>query len=395
MHRVGYCLPLLVMLAGLGGNVAEAQLRFESQYLLWNRNNDSDSTLVSGAGGVSAADADFGYASGYQFSLGGSTPILDVEATFMQIPDWSDSWGGVLALPVAFDDPANVNIAPANGLSAFNALRIAASVPGVEDNEIEFLEAGAQYQTRYESTLDSFELNLGSSRVTRPVFFSVGWRHIEVDESAATLLRGDFQVMDSDNGALPGAGGDEPNNALSHGALTAAGFTLVSGAGDGFAGYDPTVVAPVITTLGVLSQGTAYNDLDGGQLTIGGRYGASDFISVQGTLKAGVYQNSSSGVVRESIFGIANDGSSYERTFRDSRTSASFGGAAGADVIIALTDYINFTLGYQALVVTNMAFAADQASGVTTDLFGVNHYSVVNNGVFVAHGANVGLQLLW
>ncbi|MBL8851874.1 MAG: hypothetical protein JNG89_19535, partial [Planctomycetaceae bacterium] len=236
MHRVGYCLPLLVMLAGLGSSVAEAQMRFDAQYLLWNRNNDSDSPLISGAGGVSAADAEFGYASGYQFSLGGSTPILDVEASFMQIPDWSDSWGGTLTLPVAFDDPANVNIAPANGLSAFNALRIAASTPGVEDNEIEFLEAGAQFQSRYESTLDSFEINLGSSRISRPVFFSLGWRHIELDESAATLLRGDFQVMDADNGALPGAGGDELNNGLSHAALTGAGFTLASGAADGFNG---------------------------------------------------------------------------------------------------------------------------------------------------------------
>ncbi|MBL8848845.1 MAG: hypothetical protein JNG89_04145, partial [Planctomycetaceae bacterium] len=187
----------------------------------------------------------------------------------------------------------------------------------------------------------------------------------------------------------------ELNNGLSHGALTGAGFTLVSGAGDGFAGYDPTVLAPVITTLGISSQGTAYNDLDGGQLTVGGNYAASDFVNLRGTLKGGVYQNSSSGVVRESIFGIANDTSSYERTFRDNRTSASFGGAAAADVIIAVTDYINFTLGYQALFITNMAFAADQSSGVTTDLFGANHYSVVNNGLFIAHGANVGLELLW
>ena len=42
-------------------------------------------------------------------------------------------------------------------------------------SEIEFLEAGSQFQSRYESTLDSFEINLGSSRVSRPVFFrSIG-----------------------------------------------------------------------------------------------------------------------------------------------------------------------------------------------------------------------------
>jgi hypothetical protein len=395
MHRVGYSLLLMVVITGLGGGTAQAQLRFESEYLLWNRNNDSDATILSGAGGASADDADFGYASGYRFSLGGSLSYFDVEASFMQIPSWKDSWGGTLVNPLAFDDPTNVNIAPANGLGFVSALGIAASTPGVEDNEIEFLEAGAQFQSRYESTFDSFELNFGSNRVQRPVYFALGWRHMELDESAATLLRGDFQVMDADNGALPGAGGDEPNNALSDAALTAAGFVLASGTADGFAGYDPTLVAPVITTLGIAYNGAAQNDLDGMQLTLGGNYAVSDIVSLQGNLKGGVYQNRSIGSVRESIFGIVNDSSNYERVFRDRSTSASFGGAAGFDVVIALTDYINFTLGYEALFLTNMAFAGDQSAGIKTDLFGAARYDVVNDGLFIAHGASLGLQLLW
>jgi hypothetical protein len=395
MHRVGYSLLLVVLVTGLGGNTAQAQFRFESEYLLWNRNNDSDATILSGAGGASADDADFGYSSGYRFTLGASLSYFDVEASFMQIPGWEDSWAGTLVNPLAFDDPTNVNIAPANGLGFVSALGIAANTPGVEDNEIEFLEAGAQFQSRYESTFDSFELNFGSNRVVRPVYFALGWRHMELDESAATLLRGDFQVMDADNGALPGAVGDEPNNTLSDAALTAAGFTLVGGAGDGFAGYDPTLVAPVITTLGISYEGVARNDLDGMQLTLGGQYAMSDIVTLQGGLKGGVYHNRSLGFVRESVFGIVNDSSAYQRTFRDRRTSASFGGAAGFDVLVALTDYVNFTLGYEALFLTNMAFAGDQSEGINTDLFGVAHYDLVNSGVFIAHGASVGLQLLW
>lgn len=396
MYRVRFCLPLILLFAGLHSSVAEAQqIYFRADYLLWDRNNDSDATIISGPGGVAADDASFGYASGYQFTLGASSDVFSVEASFLQVPDWSDSWGGTLPLPLVFDDPTNVNIAPAHGLGFTSALSIAAMTPGVEDNEIEFLEAGATFQSRYDSTFDSFELNFGSSRTNRPVFFAVGWRHMELDESAATLLRGDFQVMDADDGALPGSGTDEVNNALSDGALTAAGFVNTGGAADGFAGYDPTAVAPVITTLGVSYDGAAYNDLDGVQLTVGGIYAASEFVSLRGFLKGGVYQNDAQAMVRESIFGIVNDGSAYARTFRDGRKSASFGGGLGFDVVIAVTDYINFTLGYQGLFLTNMALAGDQSQGITTDLFGTPRYEIVNDAVFVAHGSNLGLELLW
>ena len=141
-------------------------------------------------------------------------------------------------------------------------LPFAAGTPGLEDNEIEFLEPGAQYQVNYQSRFDSFELNIGSSRTVRPVFFALGWRHMELKESAAVLARGNFQTMDADDGALPGSGTDEPNNQLSNAALIAAGFTNTGGAADGFSGYDPTAVNPLITQLGVAYRGTAYNDLD-------------------------------------------------------------------------------------------------------------------------------------
>lgn len=395
MYRAGICLSAIVLSIACSGGVAEAQLRFRADYLLWNRNNDSSASLITGAGGASASDTNFGYSSGYQFTLGGSSNIFDVEASFMSIPGWSDSFGGTLAQPLVFDDPTNVNVAPANGLGFMSALKVAASTPGVEDNEIEYLEPGAQYQVHYQSRFDSFELNLGSSRTARPLFFSVGWRHMQLKESAAVLVRGNFQVKDADNGALPGSAGDEPNNQLSNAALIGAGFENTGGAADGFSGYDPTAAIPVITTLGLSYNNRAYNDLDGMQLTFGGRYPVNDIVSLQGTLKGGVYQNYIRASVRESIFGIANDDSVYTRTFSDSAKTASFAGGIGLDAIVAITDYVNFTLGYQALFVTNMAFANDQTSGISTDLFGVARYKLVNDGLLIAHGANVGLEFWW
>lgn len=397
MYRVRFCLPLIVMFAAFHGGVAEAQqIYFKGEYLLWDRSNGADATILSGAGGVSADDASFGYASGYQFTLGGSSDVFSIEASFLQIPNWTDSWSGTLALPLAFDDPTNAVVFPggANGLGFSSALSTAAMTPGLEDDEIEYIEAGATFQSRYESTFDSFELNLGSSRTSRPVFFALGWRHMELDETAATLLRGDFQAADAGDGDLPGAGSVEGNDGLSDAALTAAGFVNISGP-DGFMGYDPTAIPPVITTIGVSYEGTAYNDLDGVQLTVGGVYAASEFVSLRGTLRGGVYQNDSQASIRESIFGIVNDTSVYQRTFRDGRKSASFAGGLGLDVVIAVTDYVNFTLGYQGLFVTNMALAADQSKGITTDLFGNTRYNIVNDALFVAHGSNVGLELLW
>lgn len=395
MKQVAFWITIVGLAVSLTGRAAEAQVRFESEYLLWTRNNDADAPIITGPGGFSADLADFGYASGYRFTLGASLSYFDVEASFSSIPDWSDSTGGFLTLPLVFDDPSNPNIAPANGLGFVNALALAAGVPGLEDNEIEHLLPGALLQSRYESSFDSFELNVGSNRVVRPVFFALGWRHLELKENAATLILGDFQAIDADNGAFPGAVGDEPNNGLSHAALTGAGFALVSGAGDGFAGYDPTLVAPVITTLGIMYQGVTRNDLDGGQLTVGGRYAASDIVALQGFLKGGVYHNRALGIVRETVLGVANDTSVYQRTFRDRATTASFAGAVGFDVIVAVTDYVNFTLGYEALFVTDMALAADQQSGITTDLFGIPRYDVVHDSLFIAHGASVGLELNW
>src|SRR5690349_20007021 len=114
---------------------------------------------------------------------------------------------------------------------------------------------------------------------------------MQLKESADLLIRGNFQVRDSVTGAFPGGQGNLPNDQLSDAALVGAGFVNTRGAPDGFSGYDPTAVTPVITTLGIAYNNRAYNDLDGVQLTFGGRYAVNDFVSFQGTLKGGVYQN--------------------------------------------------------------------------------------------------------
>jgi hypothetical protein len=395
MKRVICMLPFLCLLAASVPQQAQAQVRFQSDYIFFNRTNDTDGNLITGPGGFSADDHDFSWESGYRFTLGGSLSEVDVEASFFTIPQWSSSESGILGLPLVFDDPTNVFVAPANGLGFSTGLGIAADIAGLEDDEIEYLEAGALVRSQYTSRLDSFELNIGSNRYVRPVYFAVGWRHFEVNEDSRLLAVGDFQAVDAATGIFPGGGGGIGNDGLSAAALAAAGYVNLVGPDDGFLGYDPTAVAPVITTLAAVFDGRARNNLDGVQVTLGGRYAASQMVTVDGFIKAGVYQNDSQGTVRELLQGVANDDSVYELRLSDRDRTASVGAGIGFNVLVALTDYISLKSGYEALFLTNMAFGPDQASGLKTDLLGNTRFHVVNNGLFVAHGGNIGLEIGW
>jgi hypothetical protein len=395
MKRAIYSLPFLFLLAASVPQEAHAQIRFESDYIFFNRTNDAEGTQITGPGSFSADDHDFGYDSGYRFTLGGTLSEVDIEASFFAIPEWSSSESGVLGLPLVFDDPTNAFVAPANGLGFNSGLGIAANVAGLEDDEIEFLEAGAQVRSQYTSRLDSFELNIGSNRYVRPVYFAVGWRHFEVNEDSRMTAVGDFQALDALTGLPPGAAA-VGNDGLSADALDAAGFDNLPGTpDDGFLGYDPTLVPPVITTLGYIAEGRARNNLDGVQVTLGGRYSASQMVTIDGFIKGGVYQNEALGVVRETLVGVANDDSVYQLRISDRNRTASFGAGIGFNVGVALTDYISLKYGYEAIFLTNMAFGPDQSSGLKTDILGNTRFSVVNNGLFIAHGGNIGLEVGW
>ena len=396
MNRAKFCVPVLVLtFVVCGSRAAEAQVRASTDWLFWTRNHDSDSEFLTGA--AATDEADFGFSSGFRFSLGASFDRFDVEASFLQIPDWDETASGVLAVPLAFDDPTNAFIAPAAGFGFPNALSVAADdIPNMEDLEIEHLEAGATISQRLVSRLRDFELNVGTSRSVRNVWASLGWRHIEINETSTNLAVGIFQAIDVDDGAFPGdLVDDDPNNGLSGGALTAAGFVNIAGAGDGFVGYDPLDPMAIQTTLGALFQGYSDNDLDGGHIVVGGRFQPAQLLILEGFFKAGVFQNRATGLVQETIFGVENDTSVYRRTFFDRKTTASFAGSLGFRVIVPVTDYINIRTGYEAMLVTNVAVGADQSQGISTDLLGVTRYEVVTSAYFLAHGGHLGLELNW
>ncbi len=399
MSRSKLCLPLFVLslLAAQGGS-AFAQVRFDTEWLFWHRNNDSETPLISGPNAVSSDDASFEFQSGYRFTLGVGVGAFDIEATFSQIPDWVASDSGILANPLVFDDSATdpdvFPGTPGNSVFIGSAL-FAAGTTIIEQNESEQLEAGAQVRTRYSTKLDNFELNVGSNRERYPWRFALGWRHLELEENSSLTAIGTFQAIDLDDAALPGGAGNDPNDQLSDAALLEAGFTLISGAGGGFAGYDPTLMPTTPTTMAVVFSGRSHNDLDGAQVVFGGQLSPSSVVIVEGFLKLGLYHNRAEGTVRETLIGIENDDSVYQRTLHDSDTTASFVGGLGFRVLVPVTDYIRLTTGYEALVVTNVALAPDQAQGVRTNIFGDTVYHVVTNGDLLAHGGNLGLEITW
>jgi hypothetical protein len=396
MNRVKLCLPVLALtIVFCGGRSAEAQFRASADWIFWTRNHDADTEFLSGAGD----EADYGFNSGFRFGLGASFDRFDIEASFLQIPEWSSSESGTLAVPLAFDDPTNIFIAPAAGFGFPNALTDAANdIASGQDLEIEHLEAGARISQRLESRLRDFELNFGTSRAERNVWASLGWRHIEIDETSNFLAVGVFQAIDSADGFPPADPGDpDPagDDGLSDPALTAAGFINIGGAGDGFVGYDPLDPMAIQTTLGALFQGYADNDLDGGQIVVGGRYQAAQLFIIEGFLKGGLFQNRATGLVQETIFGVENDTSVYRRTLFDRKTTASFAGSVGFRFLVPLTDYIFLRTGYEAMLVTNVALAADQPLGISQNLLGETRFEVQTRSVFIAHGGHLGLEVNW
>ena len=203
MKRAIYSLPFLFLLAASVPQEAHAQIRFESDYIFFDRTNDAEGSQITGPGSFSADDHDFNYESGYRFTLGGTLSEVDIEASFFTIPQWSSSESGVLGLPLVFDDPTNVFVAPANGLGFNSGLGIAANIAGLEDDEIEFLEAGAG-AVAVHIAAGQLQLNIGSNRYSRPVYFAVGWRHFEVNEDSSMTAVGDFQALDALTGLAPG-----------------------------------------------------------------------------------------------------------------------------------------------------------------------------------------------
>jgi hypothetical protein len=394
LRRTLQCLALCCGALGLAVP-AHAQFRFSAEALFMDRNDDGSAPVVVGPDAVSSG-GNYDPQTGYRFTFGTSFGDYDVEFIGSQIDDWSLRETGTLANPLIFDETANnpvvVAVPPANTLGFVNSLYDAATATD-ELTESERLQAGATFFSETSSRFQDYQINFGSNPNKYLWRFQVGWRQMLLNENSATGITGTFDALDTDDAAQAGDPTDDPNNALADASLTGAGYSLVSGAADG---YDAAAVAgngP--DTLRLYNSSGTTNTLNGVQVSGGYSLFPENLVSVDLIGRAGIYHNYSRGRFSEALIGSGNDNSVYRRNFSNSHNGVAFSTSLGAQASVPVTDYISLTLGYEVSYVGNVALAPGQYSGLVNTPLGGRHYNVRSGDSLVMHGANAGLRLTW
>ena len=374
---------------------AQAQFRFSTEALFMDRDNDGGRQLLNGPDSINSG-GDNGFQTGLRFTIGASYDVYDLEFIAAQVYGWNYSSTGTLASPLIFDDTATNPLfaVPAPNTLAFtNSLYNAATAITLEDNESERLQAGATWYVNGSSNFQDYQINVGTNPTLYPWRVSVGWRQMRLNEANGVGISGTFDALDTATGAAPGSPGDEPNNSLSDDALVDAGFSLLSGTGNG---YDASALPPTgPDTLLVYYQSGTTNLLNGAQVS--GSYDLFPDSAFDLTFlgRFGIFNNEASATLGEYLVGSQHDDSVYQRTYAKSKSTVAFGGTLGVTGLVPLTDYISATFGYEATFVSNLALAPGQLSGLSNTPLGARNYSVNTSGQLIMHGATLGLQLTW
>lgn len=382
------------------GSQAHAQFFAEADWIFLSRDNDGDVGFITGPESLAPNSADFDYRPGVKLTVGAGFFDYQVDFSFSEIDSWQGFTSGTFANPIVFDDEfGNAFIAPANRIVSTNALFQAATyTDGMpmsmadETLEIEHLQAGATYSVSSVADFRDFELNFGSNR-DQLWRWGVGYRHIKLDERNTLMVSGVFDAIDSDDGVSdPMDMNNDPNDGLSHAALTAVGLTNVSGAADGFDAFNAMNGVDTVT---YISNGLADNEMHGAQISLIGTIFNGEWITLEGIGKVGIYRNSISAGVTETIAGGGNDDSIYQRSLTDERREVAFAGNLGVRGVISLTDYINLVAGYEALFLNGVALASEQTHGLGMNALGATTFTAQTYGSVIAHGGRLGLELLW
>lgn len=397
MNMLRRSLQIIALCVGALGLAlpAQAQFRFSAEALFMDRDNDGGRQMLNGPDSISSGGNN-GFQTGQRFTLGASYDVYDLEFIAAQVYGWNYSSTGTLASPLIFDDTATNPLfaLPAPNTLAFtNSLFNAATTVTLEDNESERLQAGATWAVNGSSNFQDYQINVGTNPTRNPWRVSLGWRQMRLNEANGVGIRGTFDALDTATGAAPGDPGDEPNNALSDDALTGAGFSLMSGTGNGF---DASALPPTgPDTLLVYYQSGTQNLLNGAQVS--GSYDLLPDSSIDLTLlgRVGIFHNDAKAALGEYLVGSLHDDSVYQRTYAQSKSTVAFGGTLGASALFPLTDYISATLGYEATFISNLALAPSQVSGLSDSPLGTRNYSVDTSGKLIMHGATLGLQVNW
>lgn len=388
------------------------QFRFQADWIYFTRENRARSLpLFTGPESVNQRDADFSHQSGYRLNLGFMNDDYELEGSFLELDGLSASLRNTLTNAVVFDGEAGFAAAsPAaqgtiggtpnflESTTLFTPINAAANhASGVaaenETNELEFLDPGATYVVQTTSSLQDFDLNLKGRRQSgRLLRFGFGYRNIQFNEGGWTALRGSFNTVDTDGDETPGF--NDPNDGLSNAALTAvpgAGLTLASGAGGFAENTPPTLPDQLLFT----SSTRATNQLNGVQATVDLTLLESEYFTIGGYGKAGVYHNKARGSVRETYQDLENGLSTYTRSFSDSKDRVAFAGNLGLNATVILRDNLRLFGGYELMYLSGVALAPDQTNGLQTDLANVTSLNLQTHGSAFFHGGRIGIEILF
>jgi hypothetical protein len=390
------------------------RFRFQADWISYTRNNDAKNIpLFTGPEATSARDVDFDHQSGYRLVLGFMHDDYEIEGSFLEIHGLGGSRSGELVNAVVFDGSDTFNslaTSPAAravvGLSPnflesttlFAPIHTAAnSFSGVaadnETNELEYLDPGARFQINHKSNLQDFDLNVkGRRQAGRLLRFGVGYRNILFTESGSAALRGSFNTTDSDGDETPGF--NDPNDGLSHAALTAlpgAGLTLSSGVGGFLENAAPILPDQLLFT----SSTRASNRLNGIQATVDATLLEAGRFELGGFAKAGIFHNEARGSITERYQDLENGLSTYTRTFSDSKDRVAFAGNLGLTGTLVIRENLRVIGGYELTYLSGVALGSDQASGLRTNLANVTSLSLQDSGSVLFHGGRLGIELLF
>ena len=387
------------------------QFRFQADYVFYTRQNRAKALPVinSDTEGFSTRGADFNYNSGYRLTLGFMNDDFEFEGSYFALDGLGSTNSGSLTNAVVFDgqsvfnDPAAVTdatrftiggtpnflesstlFAPINAAANFTS----ATAADNEGNELEFLDSGAQYVVKYDTSLQDFDFNLkGRRQPGRLLRFGVGYRNIQLNESGLVALRGSFNTADTDGDETVGQ--NDPNNGLSDAALS----NTVTGGGlipaSGASGFQQA------NQLLFTSSTRSHNQLNGVQATMDASFLESEYFQIGGYAKAGVYHNRARGSVSEVYQNFENNQSLYTRSFSDSQNRVAFAGNLGITGTIFLRDNLRLFGGYELMYLSGVALAPDQNGGISTSIANVTSLNLQSHGQALFHGGRVGFEILF
>ncbi len=390
-----------------------SQFRFQADWVYFTRQNLAKSIpLFSGPESVNQRDASFNYQSGYRLNLGFMNEDYELEGSYLKLGGPDSSLNGTLTGTLVFDGAATFNAGTttagartaAGGATAnffesttlFAPINAAANhtdavtVTNDETNELEYFNPGAVYQSQYTSSLQDFDINLKGRRQSgRLLRFGFGYRNIQFNEGGSTAIRGTFNTFDTDGNEA--AGFNDPNDGLGNAALTAVPGAGLSGAG-GFA--ENTLPTPPDQLLFTSASNTS-NQLNGVQATLDATFLESEYFTIGGYAKAGVYHNQARGSLTETYQSLNNGLSSYTRSLSDSQNRVAFAGNLGLNATVFLRENLRLFGGYELMYLSGVALAPDQSSGLQTSLANVTSLSLQSHGEAFYYGGRVGIEILF